>query len=420
MDIVKSRFFVNLTHEFRTPLTLILGPAEQVLADTQEDKTKQQVGLVQRNARRLLRLINQLLDLSKLEAGKIELTTAPGDLISLVRGTLFSFESMATQKQITLHVKASQDRLMMAIDRDKLEKILYNLFSNALKFTPARGAVSVAITRSETDAESWVHLTVQDTGIGIPASKLPYIFNRFYQVDASDTRQQEGTGIGLSLTKELVELHGGSLHISSELGTGTTVTVRLPIQQALSANGSPEQPSVALPAVAFLPPTDPIFDSETDHDTNPSAGRHSPDTPLVLLIEDNDEVRTFIRSSLSDRYRIIEASDGKAGVRLAQEQMPDLVLTDLMMPLMDGYQVCRLLKQDEQTSHIPVLMLTARADLDSKLEGLETGADSYLAKPFNQRELRAQISNLITRQQKLGEHYRQQFALPQAHSTPSP
>ncbi len=384
LDAFKSRFFTNLTHEFRTPLTLILGPAEQLLARHSDAQTSQQLGLIQRNAQRLLRLINQLLDLSKLEAGKMSLTTAPGDLVSLVRGTLQSFESTATQKAIGLHFTTTQPRLMRQLDRDKLEKILYNLLANALKFTPAGGTVSVALTDEEPLPEGWVQLRVEDTGVGIPAGKQPYIFDRFYQADASDTREQEGTGIGLALTKELVELHGGTIHLSSQGGTGTRVVVQLPLQAASSSGEAAEPP---------ISPERPLVSAVDE-------GPESENAPLVLLIEDNEDVRAFIRSSLSASaegapYRIIEAPNGEVGVRVARQHVPDLVITDLMMPKMDGYQVCASLKQDERTSHIPVIMLTARADLESKLEGLETGADVYLAKPFSQLELEAHLTNLI-------------------------
>ena len=434
MDAVKSRFFTNLTHEFRTPLTLMLGPAEQVLAETQEAKTRQRVSLLQRNAQRLLGLINQLLDLSKLEAGKMELTTAPGELVSLVKGTWLLFESLARQKRIMLRFTASPERLVMAIDHDKLEKILYNLFSNALKFTPAGGEVLVAMTRDQASEGAWVQLSVGDTGVGIPAAKLPYLFDRFYQVNASDTREQEGTGIGLALTKELVELHGGSIHLRSQEGVGTTVTIRLPIGQERFLDFTPEpDPSSLASPLAWSPPPDPIPESAGwpsagqhsashnggQHSTSRNGGRpsasrnggsrwerHSADAPLVLLIDDNDEVRTFIRSSLGDQYQTIEATNGEAGVRLAQEQVPDSVITDLMMPKMDGYQVCAALKQDERTSHVPLIMLTAKADLDSNIDGLETGADGYLAKPFNQRELLAQMGNLIALRRQLRERYR--------------
>ncbi|GAB3327693.1 hypothetical protein GCM10027299_28660 [Larkinella ripae] len=442
MDGVKSRFFTNLTHEFRTPLTLMLGPAEQVLAHTREEHTRQQVGLLQRNAQRLLRLINQLLELSKLEAGKARLALAPDDWVGLVRGTLHSFESLARQNRISLRFTSDREEWTMAMDRPKLETILYNLFSNALKFTPAGGTVSVDLTCRDEDEPAWVVLRVTDTGVGIRAEKLPYVFDRFYQVDASDTREQEGTGIGLALTRELVELQGGSIAIVSREGFGSTVTVRFPIrpEPSFEKTGPAADQSITL-----LPESTESVPSERTgllphHPVDPAAT-----LPLVLLIEDNEDVRVFIRSSLGGNplggnplggnplggtYRILEASNGEEGVQLAQEHVPDLVITDLMMPRMDGYQVCTTLKQDERTSHIPVIMLTARADLESKLEGLETGADSYLAKPFHQRELRAQITNLLTVRQQLREHYSrvvlgppqpdpQNFWKPEARSMPS-
>lgn len=429
LDGVKSRFFTNLTHEFRTPLTLMLGPAEQVLAQTKEAITKQQVGLLQRNAQRLLQLINQLLELSKLEAGKTELALAPDDWVRLVRGTLHSFESLARQKRITLHLTSDRDQFVGEMDRPKLENILYNLLSNALKFTPANGTVSVELSCLDSDNGGWVELQVTDTGVGIGAEKLPYVFDRFYQADASDTREQEGTGIGLALTKELVELHGGIIQIASQKGIGTTVTVRLPTRQA-----QPFEPAVSAPdlLVPALPDSELVVLTEPSPDQAEQVGiwPHQPnepaaEAPLVLLIEDNEEVRAFIRSSLGDAYRIVEAGNGEEGIRLAQEHIPDLVITDLMMPRLDGYQVCTTLRQDERTSHIPVIMLTARADLESKLEGLQTGADSYLAKPFHQRELLAQITNLLRVRRQLRERYsqttlgRQTLWQPEPSSMPS-
>ena len=399
VDAIKSRFFTNLAHEFRTPLTLMLGPAEQVLAETGEPKTIQQVGLLHRNAQRLLQLINQLLDLSKLEAGKTQLILSSQDMIGLVKGTLLSFESLAHQKEIALRVTADRDKLIMFIDCDKLEKILYNLFSNALKFTQSGGEVLVSLTQEAVGEEPWAKLVVGDTGVGIPAAKLPYVFDQFYQVDASNTREQAGFGIGLALTKELVELHDGRIHIDSQEGVGTTITVRLPIRQEYPVGHEPVDDKIesGLPT-SYRGVADPVQDSLPQLPEGADAAE-------LLLIEDNDEVRQFIRSSLGHQYRIIEAMNGEEGVRLAQEHVPDLVITDLMMPKLDGNQVCVALKQDERTSHIPLVMLTAKADLDSRIHGLQTGADSYLAKPFHQRELLAQIANLIASRRQLRERF---------------
>jgi signal transduction histidine kinase/DNA-binding response OmpR family regulator len=403
MDAVKSRFFTNMTHEFRTPLTLMLGPAEQVLARSQEPETKLQVGLLQRNAQRLLRLINQLLDLSKLEAGKMELTLVRVDLVSLVRSTLQAFESLATQKQVSLCTESSLESLPMAVDQDKVEKILYNLFSNAIQFTRAGGRVGVELSQGEEAGFPWVELRVEDTGIGIVKAKLPYLFDRFYQADASDTREHEGTGIGLALTKELVELHGGRIHIDSQEGEGTIVTVRLPVHQLPSQPTDSLEKAVEATTIVVNAPFNTLPNPNPTQKNNSTPA----DAPVVLLIEDNEDVRTFIRASLEDDYRILEASHGQEGIHLAQQHVPDLIITDLMMPRMDGYQVCAAVKQDERTSHIPVIILTAKSDLDSRVEGLGTGADSYLSKPFSHRELIAQINNLLQVRRLLRERYSQ-------------
>ena len=387
------RLYTNLTHEFRTPLTLILGPAEQVMTQVEDPRAKQQLSLIQRNAQRLMQLINQLLDLSKLEAGQMEISQVPGDLVNLVKATLLSFETLAHQKQVSLTFTSAQERLSMAFDRDKLEKILFNLFSNALKFTPAGGTIRIALVHDQIGEADWVQLAVEDTGTGIPADKLPYIYDRFYQADVS--RAQEGTGIGLALTKELVELLSGSIQIKSQEGVGTTVTVCLPVQMVLMEESIPETGSTSI-GVSALTQIPPIHSVEALNDA-----------VLVLVIEDNDDVRAFIRSSINHQYRIAEADNGEEGVRLAQQQVPDLIITDLMMPKLDGYQVCATLRGDERTSHIPIIMLTAKADLDSKLEGLESGADAYLAKPFNQRELLAQMTNLVRLRRQLRERYSQ-------------
>ncbi|QHT71497.1 response regulator [Rhodocytophaga rosea] len=409
----KTRFFTNLAHEFRTPLTLIVGPVEQILARSQEPSTKQQASLLQTNVRRLLRLVNQLLDLSKLEAGKTSLVTSKGDLIGLVKGMLLSFDSLAVQKQITLQLHTDLEQLIMELDRDKLEKVFSNLFSNALKFTPAGGTVSVSISTEQNGSKPWVQVAIQDTGKGIPAEKTPYVFDQFYQVDASHTREHEGFGIGLALTKELVELHGGRISITSTENQGTLVTVRLPVyQQKLDTAQS--EITTAFEEQARITPSEDLESLPAEEITKISELSETPDVPALpltgelLIIEDNSEVRRFICSSLEHQYRIWEAEGGEEGISLARQHIPDLVITDLMMPRMDGYQVCRELKQDQRTSHIPVLMLTAKADLDSRIEGLQTGADSYLAKPFHQRELLAQIANLITTRQQLRDRYRRE------------
>ncbi len=248
LDQEKTRFFTNITHEFRTPLTLMLGPAAQIAADTREPATRQQAELVQRNAQRLLHLINQLLDLSRLEAGQQALTPTPGDAVSFVRGLVGSFESLAQQRGIRYSFEADRPAVYAAFDADKLEKVVGNLLSNAFKFTPSAGEVAVSLHWADADTDgspARLELEVRDTGRGIAAAQLPHVFDRFYQADASDTREHEGTGIGLALTKELVELHGGTIELQSEPGRGTTATVRLPLQPA----PPPTAPAGAAPVV---------------------------------------------------------------------------------------------------------------------------------------------------------------------------
>ena len=410
LDREKTRFFTNITHEFRTPLTLMLGPAAQIAADTHEPATRQQAELVQRNAQRLLHLITQLLDLSRLEAGQQALHPAPGEVVGFVRGLVSAFESLAEQRGIACAFETSQPVLWADFDADKLEKIVVNLLSNAFKFTPSTGEVVVslrAIEAGAAPAPTWLELTVRDTGRGIAPAHLPHVFDRFYQADSSDTREQEGTGIGLALTKELVELHGGTLVLQSELGRGTTATVCLPL--ALAAEAAAPFAPQPLPLTADLPANNALVTND-----NPPA-----EAPLVLLIEDNADVRRYLRSVLAPSYQVLEAADGEAGVALAQEHLPDLVLTDAMMPRLDGYGVCRALKQDARTSHIPVVMLTARADRPSKLQGLDLGADAYLTKPFHRDELLAQLRNLVRGRQQLQEAYRRSLASPPPPGPPT-
>ncbi|MCE7063583.1 ATP-binding protein [Dyadobacter sp. CY343] len=392
LDTFKSRFFINLTHEFRTPLTLILGPAERILSQTRDIETRSQLGLIARNAKRLLKMINELLDLSKLEAGKMELNKAPLEVVGFIKSITYSFETLANQKQVSIHFSAAAQKFTANTDKDKLENIFYNLISNAVKFTHS-GSIFVSLIFNQRDHSNELVATVSDTGTGIAAEKLPYIFDRFYQADSSDIRPQEGTGIGLALTKELVDLLKGSIEVKSEPGKGTVVTVHIPVEMAAEQS---DYESIKIVEQSLSIPV-----SLPDH----NAFSRAPDSHLVLVIEDNADLRTFIRSSLSGNYRILEAENGEQGFNLALDTVPDLIITDLMMPVKDGYQVCADIKSNEKTSHIPVIILTAKVDMPSRLTGLQTGADAYLRKPFHEAELIAQIENLITTRQLLREKY---------------
>lgn len=393
MDMVKSRFFTNITHEFKTPLTLIINPAKELIANTADEDTHRHTRLILNNASRLLQLINQLLDLSRLENGLMELNRIPLDFVALIKLHILSYESLVKQKGISLHFTSHWDKLWMLGDRDKLDAIVINVVSNALKFTE-RGKVEILLQKNADSPESSFDFTIRDTGRGIPAAKIPYVFDRFYQADPSDTRSAEGTGIGLAITKEMVELMGGQIRIASKEGEFTEVNINMPYQAS---------DAVLEPILELLPAgiTSTIVNNEHQTDTDETK-------PLVLLIEDHQELRNFILQSLTGKYRVLTAADGNEGITLALEHIPNLIITDLMMPKVDGYEVCATLKKDVKTSHIPLIILTAKADMDSKIQGIETGADAYLAKPFEKRELFALMENLINVRNQLREHYSKQ------------
>ncbi|SDP76197.1 Signal transduction histidine kinase [Mucilaginibacter sp. OK268] len=389
LDAVKSRFFTNITHEFKTPLTMIMNPAKELLYTPTGDYNKN-LRLIINNAERLLQLINQLLDLSKVESGLMDVNLTPVDLVALIKLHTFSYESLALQKSISLHFTADRDSLWIMTDRDKMDKVVLNILSNALKFTD-KGKVEVALRQNAEAHNSAFTLTVRDTGNGVPATKLPYIFTRFYQADPSDTRSAEGTGIGLALTKELVELMGGQIGAESAEGLFTQIRIDMPYLAAEAVAGLAME---TLPDMAFTPVAD------AGEVLVPDEG-----SPLILLIEDHHELREFIWQSLAGKYRLITAANGEEGITLGLQHIPNLVITDLMMPKVSGYEVSTTFKKDEKTSHIPIIILTAKADLVSRIQGIETGADAYLAKPFDQRELIALIENLISVREQLRLHY---------------
>ena len=403
MDRIKSNFFSNITHEFRTPLTLILGPAQQLLSQLKEEALRKQAYLIERNGRKLLRLINQLLDLSKLESRNMSVSLNHGDLVWYVGEVVQAFRSLANQKQITLHFDTKIPKLNMDFDPDKLEKVLSNLLSNALKFTPEGGTVQVQMEKKDSNETGpFVTIRVKDNGMGIAAEELPRIFDRFYQVDASHTREAEGTGIGLSLCKELTELMGGSIHVDSIKELGTEFQLCLPIITGKTTQALKQERDFDVEAWLSKTPEETVKLQQTATKT-PNA--------LILLTEDNPDLRQFISQQLQNRYTVLEASNGKEALKQAREHTPDLILCDVMMPGMDGFEVSRQLKKDPKTSHIPIIFLTAKTAMESKLEGLETGADAYLTKPFHFRELKLRIQKLIEQREQLRERYQKILSL---------
>lgn len=402
LDAVKTRFFANITHEFRTPLTLIISPLEQIISEATESAFHSRLLLVYRNANRLLRLINELLDLAKLEAGNLPVTPTPADLSEFIQRTVVVFVEEAQRKHIQLHLASHVSPLMYWFDPDKVEKIVSNLLSNALKFTDECGTVTVT-TQAEpitvaADAvpTDLIRLVVHNTGVGIPARNLPYVFDRFYQADPSTDGAITGSGIGLALVKELVEMMQGTISVDSSPTLGTTFTVELPCLHAQATAHSD----------TGLSDFQPMLTSGQD-----SVKRLSTDenVPRILLVEDDNDIAEYIISILSADWRIQRVGNGRAGVETALADVPDLIISDVLMPELNGYELCRILKTNAITNHIPIILLTAKVAVASRLEGLESGADDYLEKPFQVDELRGRVRNRLEHQQRIRHYYRTQF-----------
>ena len=392
LDQLKSQFFANISHEFRTPLTLIIGQIE-TLFDSEEDRNrKRKLISVNNNAEQLLALINQLLDLSKLEAGKMMLTPKKQNLVSFLKNQLFSFESLSDTKKIILNFSSSRASIPVNFDAEKMEMVFMNLFSNAIKFTEYGGCIDVNVDIPEPDV---VEIRVRDTGIGISKDRLPHIFDRFYQADASNTRKYEGTGIGLSIVLELITLHNGSIEARSEEGAGSEFIIRFPFEED---DVSIEHDSILNEQVSAE--EDPSIKSLLNFETLISEHEE-----IILIVEDNTDVRTFIREQLQEEYKVLEAANGREGIAVSQGTIPDLIITDLIMPEMDGYAFSEKIRCDEKTSHIPIIMLTAKAGLDPKIEGLELGIDAYLTKPFHVKELQTRVRTLIQQRKNLKKQF---------------
>ncbi len=400
LDIVKSRFFANISHEFRTPLTLILSPLQKSLAAPDIKVGEADIRMMYRNATRLHVLINQLLDLSRIESGKMKLQLEETDIRRMITTLCSAFQSRADQRNMDYQISLQEDPGEGFVDRDKVEKIIYNLVSNAFKFTPDGGRIVVDVRK-----ESGIVVRVRDNGIGISTAHIPFIFDRFYQVDDSSTRFGEGTGIGLSLAKELAEVHHGSLQVTSKEGVGSEFVLTIPIDRQYYRSEDFVQATNAKATVNSW-----LYEI-ADGDKKVFDEVENEELPLILIAEDNRDMRSFICDTLKSDYRIVETEDGVQAWEKTKEIVPDLVITDLMMPRMDGALFCEKLKRTLATSHIPVVMLTAKAGQESKIDGLQRGADDYLVKPFDVQELRARVSNLVMQRKKLRELYRQEITL---------
>lgn len=393
LDAVKNRLYTNITHEFRTPLTVITGMADLV------EEPAEAKDMIKRNAAGLLHLVNQILDLARLESGRMKLDLVLTDAVSFLQTALEPFRTFAKSKGIDLIFYTESDKLDMDLDTQKLYSIVSNLLSNAIKFSTRGGQILVHL-REESGK---LQLKVVDQGKGIPPDQINYIFDRFYQGGESKLLPEEGSGIGLTLSRELAELMEGSITVKSEPGKGSEFTLMIPItQNATLSRPSMNWAGMHNPAL--------VISTETPMQTQPDDADLN--KPLLLIIEDNNDLVTYFEQILRHQYQIIIAPEGASGIRLAQEFIPDIIISDVMMPGMDGFEVCRTLKRDERTCHIPIILLTALTDMPSRLEGLSVGADAYLAKPFSKEELEIRLVQLRALRMNLQRHYALQLRDP--------
>jgi len=398
----KLMFFTNISHDFRTPLTLIADPVNQLIEDKElPENHRGALRLVQRNTNILLRLVNQILDFRKYENGKQDLILTECDLDKQLLDWTDSFTSLATKKNIelTVDIQSGCD-LNAIIDLPKIERVYFNLLSNAFKFTPERGKIGVSLNSFNEMEKDFIRLTVSDNGIGISPKHIKNIFDRFYMSDY----QYAGSGIGLALTKAFVELHGGKIDVESEEGKGSVFTVIIPKKQheSLSVEIGLSAKSVNKNEVNELIESASTTPQKSQSEITPELNYQ---TESLLIIDDNPDIRSYIRTFMGKNYTILEAQDGKTGLEMATQYIPDVIICDIMMPVMDGIECCKSLKTGMQTSHIPIIMLTACALDEQRIIGFETGADSYISKPFNLRVLEARVGNLIQNRKRLKQFF---------------
>ncbi|MEM7357349.1 MAG: ATP-binding protein, partial [Acidobacteriota bacterium] len=421
LDRMKSDLFANITHEFRTPLTLILGPLTDLGAGRYgplDDRGQQQAEVAYANAARLLVLIDQLLDISKLEAGRLLVRAGQHDIRTCVDLMVKHFRALADRRGIELEVRSPPHPIPVLFDFEHLEKILSNLLANAFKFTPRGGRVELAVTPGTGERQGWVAVVVRDTGIGLEPAEQQRIFERFYQVESTSQRRFGGTGLGLALVQELVALHRGEIALESHPGEGSTFRVWLRLGFAhLGEDQITDEEEYTLDsqghfavAAALAEPTS--AHATVQHDLRELRSASLPGTlaederPAILVVDDHPELRGYVREHLEPHYRVIEAGDGREGLHRARQAPPDLVVSDVMMPEMDGFELCRQLRQDPELDWLPMILLTAKATAEARLEGLGFGADDYLTKPFDVRELLVRIDNLIASRQRLRDRFR--------------
>ena len=405
LDMLKLRFFTNISHEFRTPLTLIITPIEQLLQKARDNEEKKHLQLIYRNSRRLLSLVNQLLDFRKLEFQEIKLRPSEGEIVSFIRETTESFSDLSEKKNIHLYFQTEAENIVVYFDHDKLEKILFNLLSNAFKYTPEKGEVHVAVRLKE-EGQSSLEISIRDTGIGIPEEKQQRIFERFFQDEANGSDYNQGSGIGLALVNEYVKLQNGTITVESESGKGSCFRVTLPLVFGGETSTEEEKPvwkrkPATRPTVIMEP------ENTEDNEADKKSSKNFKQT--LLLVEDNEDFRFYLKDNFKQTFEVLEAGNGLTGWEIASKVLPDLIISDVMMPVMDGIDLCRKVKNTAETSHIPVILLTAKVADNQKMEGFDVGADDYIAKPFNFKLLESRIKNLLAQRRKLQKAFRKKI-----------
>ncbi len=393
----KLQFFTDISHEIRTPLTLIIAPLEKLISNTSDKLLQPTYGIMYQNAVRILRLINQLMDLRVVEKGKLKLKVEKNDVVDFIRKIMDSFTGLAVSQQIDFKLIAEDNLPEVLIDKDCLDKIVFNLLSNAFKFTPKGGTITVGI---QTKNHEFLEISVEDTGVGIPKEQQEQIFERFYQIKDRKYSTKFGTGIGLHLSQMMVELHHGSIRLESEPDKGSKFTIQLPLNE--NVYSAEEFGSINNDApVTMLQPSVPILINEVPEKSKVKAKTNI----SLLVVEDDADILNYIDSELSPYYRVHKAANGKEGLSQALKLLPDVIVSDIVMPEMDGLTLCKKLKNNEKTCHIPVILLTAKTSVEQRIEGLEVGADSYIPKPFNIKHLQTRIEKLASLRETLKQKF---------------
>lgn len=402
LDKLKIKFLTNLSHEFRTPLSLIMGPVDKLITEEKDSKIAAPLGMIKRNTKRLLNLVNQILDFRKIEDHELRLDRSETDIVAFIKDVLESFNDLSERKQIQLIFKSQLRYFNAAFDQDKIERVLFNLLSNAFKFTSLGGAISVELEKKESSAgsgQSALIIKVADTGIGITEADQQKIFERFFQADGIAPILNQGSGIGLSIAKEFVKLHGGDITVQSEPGTGSTFIIELPFAEAEFSEEL---------TIDFSDPTTAV-DAVEEKADEAIAQTPGSEIPSILLIEDNEDFRFYLKDGLKSSFKVHEACNGQEGWQKALANHPQIIVSDINMPYMNGIELCKKLKSDKRTNHIPVILLTALTGEEEQIKGLETGANDYLTKPFNFEILHAKIKNLLALNQRLRDTYTRQI-----------